>query len=88
MKIAVVDNNSEYLARAKETLGGGGSSQEIETYEIDVTKTEQWLNLKEKVHHKFGGVDFLMLNAGISMKGTWGDAGYFQKVLLPRDFVY
>jgi NADP-dependent 3-hydroxy acid dehydrogenase YdfG len=76
MKVALVDNNTEYLAKAKETLG----SNDVETYQIDVSKIEQWKELKEKVIGKFGTVDLLMLNAGIGLKGSWGDTEYFQKV--------
>jgi hypothetical protein len=32
--------------------------------------------LREQV----GDVDFLMLNAGVGGKGTWGDEEYFDKV--------
>jgi NADP-dependent 3-hydroxy acid dehydrogenase YdfG len=76
MKVALVDNNTEYLAKAKDTLG----SDDVETYQIDVSKNEQWRELKENVLSKFGTVDLLMLNAGIGLKGSWGDADYFQKV--------
>jgi NAD(P)-dependent dehydrogenase (short-subunit alcohol dehydrogenase family) len=76
MNVAVVDNNAEYLSKAKETLGG----ESVETYQIDVSKIEQWKDLKDQVSDKFGAVDLLMLNAGIGLKGSWGDAEYFQKV--------
>lgn len=76
MKLALVDNNKELLARAKAQLSG----TEVEAYDMDVTRVEQWEELREKVKTRFGHVDFLMLNAGIGTKGTWGEAGYFQKV--------
>lgn len=28
---------------------------------------------------KSGGPDFLMLNAGVGTKGTWGDSDYFRR---------
>lgn len=77
MKVAIADNNAEYLAKAKEILAGG---DEVETYQLDVSEIEQWKELKDKVQKKLGTVDFLMLNAGIGLKGTWGDTDYFQKV--------
>jgi len=77
MKVALVDNNAEYLSKAKETLSGG---QDVETYQLDVSKIEQWKELKDKVQKRFGAVDFLMLNAGIGLKSTWGDTDYFHKV--------
>ncbi|KAL0256661.1 hypothetical protein SLS55_009057 [Diplodia seriata] len=54
----------------------------VDTYQADVSKPEAWAKLKDSVLEKFGGgsVDFLMLNAGVGMKGTWGDAEYFEKV--------
>jgi hypothetical protein len=79
MKVALVDNNADFLARAKTTLANGKDS-EVETYQLDVSKVEQWKELKDKVQKKFGAVDFLMLNAGIGAKGTWGDTDYFHKV--------
>lgn len=75
MKVAIVDNNNEYLAKAKEILG----SADVETYQLDVSKTDQWADIKEKVLTKFGRIDLLMLNAGIGLKGSWGDSEYFQK---------
>ncbi|KAF2434312.1 NAD(P)-binding protein [Tothia fuscella] len=71
MRVSIADNNAEYLAKAKETLG----SKDVETYEIDASKLDQWASLKAKV----GKVDFLMLNAGIGLKGSWGDSDYFHK---------
>jgi len=79
MKLAIVDNNSDYLAKAKESLGEKGSD-DVETYQIDVSQIDQWKSLKEKVQQKFKTVDFLMLNAGIGLKGEWEDADYFKKV--------
>jgi NAD(P)-dependent dehydrogenase (short-subunit alcohol dehydrogenase family) len=81
MRVAVVDYNSNFLAKAKETLGG---SKDVETYQVDVSKLDEWNDLKSNVYQKFGGVDFLMLNAGIGLKGTWGDDDYFRKVNLCR----
>lgn len=80
MKVAVVDNNAEYLSNAKDTLDAK-SSGEVETYQIDVSKISEWATLKSKISSKFGLPDFLMLNAGIGLKGTWGDSDYFTKIL-------
>jgi NAD(P)-dependent dehydrogenase (short-subunit alcohol dehydrogenase family) len=76
MKVAIVDNNSEYLANAKATLG----ADDVKTYQIDVSKIEEWKDLKGKVDAEIGSVDFLMLNAGIGLRGSWGDSEYFHKV--------
>ncbi|KAF2105746.1 hypothetical protein BDV96DRAFT_626151 [Lophiotrema nucula] len=78
MKTAIVDINSTTLQYAKEDLAGNG---EVETYQVDVSQESDWKNLREAVEIKFGGdIDFLMLNAGVGTKGTWGDSDYFQKI--------
>lgn len=75
MRVAVADWNTDTLSKAKDILGGG-----VDTYQTDVSKPEAWATLKDGVLGKFGRVDFLMLNAGIGLKGTWGDSDYFEKV--------
>ena len=82
MRLALVDNNAKDLEQAKEFFANDGRSGEVEIYEMDVSKVEEWKGLKEKVLERFGGVDFLMLNAGIGTKGEWEDEGYFHKVSL------
>lgn len=76
MKLALVDNNKEYLQKAKQSF----ASEDVEGYELDVSKIEEWASLRDKVKSRFGEVNFLMLNAGIGLKGTWGDTDYFHKV--------
>lgn len=71
MKLALVDNNTHLLSEAKKQLSG-----DTETYPMDVSKIEEWRGLRERV----GRVDFLMLNAGIGVKGGWDDVEYFHKV--------
>lgn len=79
MKVAVVDVNSDNLTRAKEALASN-DAEEVETYNVDVSKLDQWRDLKSKFQSKFGEPDLLMLNAGIGARGTWGDDEYFHKV--------
>ena len=78
MKLAIVDNNAKTLGLAKETLG---ADQTTETYEVDVSDHSQWGPLREKVQKTFGGVDLLMLNAGMQVQGGWENSGYFEKVI-------
>ncbi|KAF2713804.1 NAD(P)-binding protein [Pleomassaria siparia CBS 279.74] len=73
MRVAVADFNSTTLGLAKKTLDGGDNAK---FYNVDVSKEEDWKGLREKV----GDVDFLMLNAGVGTKGTWGDAEYMMKI--------
>jgi len=79
MRLILVDNNVDNLAKAKDTLSDN-QLEDIETYQVDVSNPDHWKDLKDKVQKKFGGVDFLMLNAGIGAKGSWGDTSYFQKI--------
>ena len=77
MRLALVDNNASNLSKAKQSLG---TDQTTETYEVDVSKIEQVHDLRSKVQSTFGGVDLLMLNAGLSAKGGWENMDYFHKV--------
>jgi NAD(P)-dependent dehydrogenase (short-subunit alcohol dehydrogenase family) len=77
MRVVVADNSSESLSKAKSALS---PAEDVETYQIDVSDLGAWKGLKSHVESKFGQVDLLHLNAGTSMKGTWGDDEFFQKV--------
>lgn len=74
MRVAVVDVNSQTLDLAAKSLGG-----EVRCVKADVSQEAEWKRLREEV----GDVDFLMLNAGIGARGSWGDSEYFQKVRTP-----
>lgn len=76
MKLALVDINAKDLAKAKDFFG---DEAETSVYPMDVSKIEEWKDLKSKVDTKFDRTDFLMLNAGIGSKGTWEDTEYFHK---------
>lgn len=81
MRVAVADWNMDYLSKVRSTLLENKEPEDVETYQIDVSKTNEWKELKNKVVQTFGGPpDFLMLNAGIGVRGNWGDEEYFQKV--------
>jgi NAD(P)-dependent dehydrogenase (short-subunit alcohol dehydrogenase family) len=71
MRVAVVDFNKETLALAEQNLKG-----DVQCLQADVSQEQEWKGIKEKV----GDVDFLLLNAGVGARGTWGDSEYFQKV--------
>lgn len=72
MRVSIVDFNQETLDLARSSLKG-----EVECLQADVSQEKEWEGVKKKV----GDVDFLMLNAGVMARGTWGDAEYFQKIL-------
>lgn len=77
MKLALVDRNTEALDEAHSHFDNGGPTR---TYAMDVSKIDEWSDLRVKVEMDFGQVSFLMLNAGIGLKSGWEDTDYFHKV--------
>ena len=78
MNLALIDNNVANLSKAKEAIKDDCVT---EIYPMDVSKINEWKDLKGKVEEKFKSVDFLMLNAGIGLKSGWEDVEYFHKVM-------
>ena len=78
MKLALVDRNTDTLAQAKTIFEK--DEAKTEAYAMDVSKPDDWNDLRSKVESNFSRVDFLMLNAGTMVKGEWDDMMYFQKV--------
>ncbi|KAH7070074.1 hypothetical protein FB567DRAFT_539773 [Paraphoma chrysanthemicola] len=72
MKVTIADFNQDTLDLAQKNLTG-----DVTCVKVDVGDKQAWKGLKEQV----GDVDFLMLNAGVSGKGGWGDDEYFEKIL-------
>ncbi|KAF2995364.1 hypothetical protein E8E13_003270 [Curvularia kusanoi] len=72
MSVTVVDYNQETLDLAKKNLSG-----DVQCVKADVSDVSAWQKLREQV----GEVDFLMLNAGRMVKGSWGEGEYFKAVL-------
>lgn len=77
MNVFLVDRNSEALDKAKAEVSTSGS---VDMAVVDVSKLDQWTALLETVKARFGSVEFLVLNAGMGMKGGWGDSDYFRTV--------
>ena len=77
MKLALVDRNTEALDAARSQFDNGAPTK---TYAMDVSKIDEWSDLRAKVEMDFGQVSFLMLNAGIGLKSGWEDTDYFHKV--------
>lgn len=71
MKVTIADFNQETIDMAAKNLGN------VSCVKMDVGEREEWKRVKDKV----GDVDFLMLNAGVGGKGTWGDEEYFDRIL-------
>ena len=77
MLLALVDRNKEALTHAQSFFNDGGK---VKTHNMDVSKADEWRDLRAKVEMDFGQVNFLMLNAGIGLKSGWEDIDYFHKV--------
>ena len=73
MNVAIIDNNSENLSKAKSILGSlAKSNEKTETYHMDVSQLSEWQKVKTDFESKFKSLDFLMLNAGTVFR-TSGD---------------
>lgn len=83
MNILLVDKDAEALEKARLEIAGEGVSEtgpRVVTSVADVSRLEDWEALKGSALAKFESIEFLALNAGIGLKGTWGDDDYFRKV--------
>lgn len=76
MKLLLVDRNAEALEKAKAEVG----SSDVATSVLDVSKLEGWASLRDQAAKTFGSIELLVLNAGMSARGTWGDNDYFRTV--------
>lgn len=89
MNLALLDINQETLTKAQSTLESLSSSGKVQTYTLDVSDHNAWLTVRDDLATRFpsnnGAIDFLLLNAGTSVKPTtsqpWEDISYFQKTL-------
>lgn len=84
MNVLLVDRNSDALEQARVDISGEGvdaAGPRVVTSVADVSLVEDWVALKDSALAKFGSIEFLVLNAGVGGKGTWGDSEYFRKVL-------
>lgn len=82
MKVAIADYNQDYLDVAQQTFSKELDAQTVTTHKIDVSKPIQWSQLQDNISKLYGGPpDFLMLNAGIGAKGSWGDGKYYDEIL-------
>ncbi|KAI0009333.1 NAD(P)-binding protein [Xylariaceae sp. FL0662B] len=69
MRVLVADWDSGNLDAARESLGQGAS-----TIQVDVGKLEDWERVKARVGEEFGGqLNLLALNAGIGRKTSFND---------------
>ncbi|KAK3170788.1 hypothetical protein OEA41_002870 [Lepraria neglecta] len=78
MRLALVDCNTDALSQAHTFFKNDPDTQ---TYSMDVSKIDEWRDLRAKVEMNFGQVNFLMLNAGIGVKSGWDDVEYFHTIM-------
>ncbi|CAJ0554600.1 Ff.00g131130.m01.CDS01 [Fusarium sp. VM40] len=79
MRLLLADNNEQALeALTKEHFA---NDSEVVTSKVDVSVTSDWQALKDLALEKFGSIEFLALNAGRGMRGTWGDEAFFRDTL-------
>ncbi|EXJ88051.1 hypothetical protein A1O1_04978 [Capronia coronata CBS 617.96] len=99
MHLALLDNNGALLEQAKATLQSvkpatttstTNNPPQTLTYELDVSDLSAWSKVQADLSSKFSTIDFLMLNAGTSVKPStptpWADAMYFHKTLATNFF--
>lgn len=72
MRVTIADSNQNTLDLAAKSLSGS-----VTCLKIDVGDRSSWSSLRSQA----GDVDFLMLNAGVGARGTWGDTDYFDTIL-------
>lgn len=77
MKVLVADWDEETLSAAPKNVGG-----DIGTIKVDVSETDDWARLKNKVDTDFNGqVNLLALNAAIGPKSSWDSPDAFRQVV-------
>lgn len=86
MKVGIVDRNTELLDTSKKALAYG-KPEEVLSFDVDVSDVKQWSLLKNDVQRGLGRISFLVLNAGTTGKGTWGDSDYFDKVCISKRYI-
>ncbi|KAI0107070.1 hypothetical protein GGR51DRAFT_165175 [Nemania sp. FL0031] len=80
MRVLVADWDEKNLEAVKATLGDGN----VSTVKVDVSKSEDWAAVREKVVKDFGGkLNLVALNAGLGARVSFADADTsgFEKVL-------
>lgn len=78
MRLLLVDNDEEALENL--TKKHFVNDSDVIVSKVDVSSLTDWQTLKKLALDKFGTIQFLVLNAGRGLKGTWGDDDYFRDV--------
>ncbi|CEI61889.1 hypothetical protein FVEN_g2945 [Fusarium venenatum] len=79
MRLLLVDNDEEALESLNKQHFADDS--DVLTSKVDVSSLSDWQSLKKLALDNFGTIEFLVLNAGRGLKGTWGDDDYFRETL-------
>ena len=83
MKICIADLGGERLKQAEAKLAQvAGSSANVMTAAVDVSRIDQIQELESAVQKRFGGTDILMNNAGIQPGSTlFGEPDNWQRII-------
>ncbi len=73
-RVAAVDREAEALAAVVEEIRGAGG--DAEAFVLDVSEAARIPAVVEAAVARFGGLDVLVNNAGVSLLAPLGDAGY------------
>ncbi|KAH8703164.1 short chain dehydrogenase/reductase [Talaromyces proteolyticus] len=93
MNVVLLDINKDALSTAAAELPST-STKTTSTFDIDVSAKDAWKKVQHDVLAKHpSGIDFLMLNAGTSIrpaegKTPWQDPEYFEKTIAINTFGY
>ncbi|KAF2153538.1 NAD(P)-binding protein [Myriangium duriaei CBS 260.36] len=79
MNLILVDNNKDNLHKVKQELSASSKSQ-ISIHDLDVSSESAWKELKQSLSKSSTTLDFLHLNAGIGLKGSWTETSYFHRI--------
>ncbi|KID90453.1 short chain dehydrogenase/reductase [Metarhizium guizhouense ARSEF 977] len=87
MKILLVDVNADALQTAKKQLvGENDTGSDVVTAAADVSNAHAWTELSKTAASTFHTIELLVLNAGVGVRGTWGDDEYFNKIFQTNPF--
>ncbi len=76
-KVAVIDRNEEGAKQVTEDIRGAGG--DAETWCLDVADDEAVTKAVDEVAERFGGIDILINNAGLSQRGPIDSDDFMQR---------